>query len=318
VSNLVLLTAGATVTFEATAGASYEFAVDGASGSMGEAWIQLSLTPRPANDDFARRIVLRGAAPMLSGHNNGATMEPDEPLVDPASQGRSVWWSWTAPASGTVRIGDAWPYCLGVFVGSSVSDLLLVAHGNGAAEFYACAGVTYEIAVADSYGAEGAFNLTFSGLAAPAETISLGSVRLPDGRFQLRVAGVTGQSFAVQASTNLVDWETVAIDTVLGDGAEFLDEDAAHFPVRFYRVLPLDALLSPSRLTLGVAPGAAGGGFGVRILGPPGRPFSLRASSDLVHWQEVNRGWVTGGFFDFLDPDAASLPARFYLVVPLP
>jgi hypothetical protein len=318
VSNLVLLVAGTTATFEATGGVTYAFAVDGPGGTMGEAWMQLRLDPRPTNDGFARRIVLQGAAPVLSGHNIGATQERWEPLLDSSSEGRSVWWTWIAPASGTVRIGDAWSFYLGVFVGASVSELLPVTRGSGAVEFYAHAGTTYQIAVADSYGSEGTFDLAFSGLPAPPGTTSGGSIPLADGRFDLRIGGVTGQSFVVQASTNLLNWDTLAIDTLLGASTAFLDEDAALFPHRFYRVLPLEAVLAPAGLRLGVAPSTASGGFTVRISGPAGQPFTLRVSSDLIHWEEINRGWIIGDSVDLLDDGAAGLPARFYQVVPLP
>src|ERR1019366_1524476 len=130
---------------------------------MGAGWMQLSLLPRPTNDDFAHAASLAGALPTFSGYNTGATRELGEPLLDGSSQGRSVWWAWTAPASGTVHIGDTWPFYLGVFVGSAVSDLLPVTSGYGAVDFYAHAGTTYHLAVADSYGSEGSFDLAVSG-----------------------------------------------------------------------------------------------------------------------------------------------------------
>jgi hypothetical protein len=278
----------------------------------------LSLIPRPTNDDFARRITVEGNAPAFSGHNIGATLEPGETLLDASSQGRSVWWTWTAPASGTVHIGDTWPFYLGVFVGSSISNLLPVASGYGAMDFYAHAGTTYQISVADSYGSEGTFDLAFTGLPQIPGLPPEFAVLLSDGRFQIRVVGELGQSFAIQASTNLLDWETLAIDTMVTGIVDFMDADAASYPQRFYRVVPLDTLFSPSGLRIALPPGPVTGGFSVRILGPAGQPFSLRATSDLVQWEEISRGWITGDWVDFLDADASSHPVRFYQVVPLP
>jgi hypothetical protein len=209
-----------------------------------------------------------------------------------------------------------------VFVGTSVTELLPIANGYNGVVFYAHAGTTYQIAVADYEGAEGTFDLAFSGLPALPEMKSNDSNRLSDGRFVLPINGIKGQSFAVQASTNLLSWETVSIDTILSDHAEFIDADAAHFPMRFYRVVPLEVALAsdlpPARLTLGEAHATAPTGFTLRISGMAGQFFILRASSDLIHWEEVHRGWVVGDSFDFLDPDAASRPARFFQVVPLP
>ena len=179
------------------------------------------------------------------------------------------------------------------------------------------AGQLYQIAVSDRSGVEGEFMFHLTapppppivGAPGPSPNFAVG--------FGLNVLGVAGQSYAVQASTNLVDWQTITVDTVQGDDTKFIDEDAGLFPHRFYRVLPLEAVLSPSRLTVSLNPSDPGG-VTARIAGPAGQPFSLRASSDLVHWQEINRGWVTGDYMEYVDADATGLAARFYQVAPLP
>ena len=60
--------------------------------------------PKPLNDDFAGRTVLTGASISLSASNKGATKEPGEPDHAGGTGGSSVWWTWTAPANGEVRI----------------------------------------------------------------------------------------------------------------------------------------------------------------------------------------------------------------------
>jgi len=57
----------------------------------------------PANDDFASAQVLSGPTGVAAGSNLDATQEEGEP--DHASQapGHSVWYRWTAPASGRTR-----------------------------------------------------------------------------------------------------------------------------------------------------------------------------------------------------------------------
>jgi hypothetical protein len=56
----------------------------------------------PANDNFVSAQFLPSANNSISGRNTGATAEPDEPshgdLVSPADN--SVWYTWTAPATG--------------------------------------------------------------------------------------------------------------------------------------------------------------------------------------------------------------------------
>lgn len=316
--DLAPLSTGSEARFDVVAGQTYAIAVDGAGGTMGEAWMQLSLAPSPPNDDFTHRLVVQGIAPVLVGSNVGATWEPGEPLLDGASQGRSVWWSWTAPASGTVKIGDAGSFFLGVFAGSSVSDLLSIAAGYAMVEFYAHAGTTYHIAVADAYQSEDAIHAPFSGLSAAPALTSGSGVHLLEGRFEVAVVGVAGQSYAVQASTNLIDWETIAIDTLQGQSALFTAEDTAQFPYRFFRVVPLEALFSPSGLTVRLASPDVSGGAMVQVSGPAGQPFRLRASSDLTHWQDIHIGWIIGDYVDALDAEASRYPARFYQAAPWP
>ena len=72
------------------------------------------------------------------------------------SGGKSVWWTWTAPSSGSVQIdtiGSSFDTILGVYTGSSVSALTTVASdddsgGNYTSKvtFNAVAGTTYQIA----------------------------------------------------------------------------------------------------------------------------------------------------------------------------
>ena len=66
-----------------------------------------------------------------------------------------------------------------------------------------------------------------------------GSRRLPDATFQLRVRGVDGQAFRLDASEDLANWSLLTTDSFLGDVFDFVDTQATNFPARFYRVLPV-------------------------------------------------------------------------------
>ena len=58
------------------------------------------------------------------------------------------------------------------------------------------------------------------------------------GKVRLQISGPACQVHLLQASTNLVDWETLSVAEDQGDGAfDFEDSDAARFPNRFYRVI---------------------------------------------------------------------------------
>jgi hypothetical protein len=62
---------------------------------------------------------------------------------------------------------------------------------------------------------------------------------LADGTFQVRVRGVDGQAFRLDASQDLVDWLPLTTDSFLGEIYDFVDTLATNFPVRFYRALPV-------------------------------------------------------------------------------
>src|SRR6185503_6704885 len=83
----------------------------------------------PSNDNFASRIVLTGNTVSTTGTTVGATKEAGEPNHAGNSGGHSIWWSWTAPATGDVTIdttGSSFDTLLAVYTGSSVSALTLV------------------------------------------------------------------------------------------------------------------------------------------------------------------------------------------------
>jgi hypothetical protein len=121
-----------------------------------------STSSAPANDFFANRIVLSGSSVTSGGTNVKATRESGEPRHAGNAGGRSVWWTWTAPASGTVTIdtaGSNFDTLLAVYTGTSVSALTPVASNDDAGggtvssrvTFAATAGRQYQIAV-DGYG----------------------------------------------------------------------------------------------------------------------------------------------------------------------
>jgi hypothetical protein len=57
--------------------------------------------------------------------------------------------------------------------------------------------------------------------------------------------------------------------------------------------------------------------FHLNTNGPDGAWFYLQNSSDLLNWSTVSTNQIIHGSIDFLDPDAASNPLRFYRPVPL-
>ena len=128
---------------------------------MFQPWLALRLEAQPANDSFANRATITLAAPTVTGSNVGATKEPGEPTPAGKPGGKSVWWSWVAPASGLVRIntfGSSFDTLLGVYTGSFVNSLALVSDNddyggnNSLVSFLTAAGTEYQIEV-DGYNA---------------------------------------------------------------------------------------------------------------------------------------------------------------------
>ena len=165
------------VTFDAVAGTAYQIAVDGYGGASGNIMLHALLTPvvRPPNDNFARRTPIAGTTPTAAGTNVNATKETGEPNHAGNPGGKSVWWTWTAPASGQVQIdtiGSNFNTTLGVYRGSGISALTGVAGddnsgGNGTSKvvFNAVAATTYQIAVDGYNGASG--NITLHAILTP-------------------------------------------------------------------------------------------------------------------------------------------------------
>ncbi|MBI5770408.1 MAG: immunoglobulin domain-containing protein [Verrucomicrobia bacterium] len=155
--------------------ASYTVQVTGTTTITSSPFVLTVAATGPANDQFANALALTGATTSATGSNIAATFEPGEPdhigHAEPGFNhgGNSVWWQWTAPATGAVAldtIGSGFDTLLAVYTGPSVSALTLVgaddqAGGNGtsALSFAATAGVTYYFAVDGYFGATGAIQL---------------------------------------------------------------------------------------------------------------------------------------------------------------
>lgn len=164
------------VTFRAVAGVGYQIAVDGWSFEdfIFTGAIRLRLTPHtaPANNQFASRQLLPGYAAEVDAVSIAATKESGEPSHAGSSGGASVWWTWRAPASGTVTVhteGSEFDTLLAVYTGTTVSALTLRASdddsGEGSASrltFTAVAGTFYHIAVDGYLGRSGRLRLSLS------------------------------------------------------------------------------------------------------------------------------------------------------------
>ncbi|MFZ4764106.1 MAG: hypothetical protein ACOYMN_04060 [Roseimicrobium sp.] len=160
----------------------------------------------PFNDNFDARADL-GQAPSVvtSGTNAGATLQENEVTFNGIA-GASVWYEWTAPATGWVRVdtlGSVLDTVIGVFTGDSVSTLLQVGFNDenfdpvelGASHssrltFYATAGTAYQVVILGYVDAgitgEDAFQLTIAPASSPG--FSVGSVTLASNPVNISTA----------------------------------------------------------------------------------------------------------------------------------
>ena len=135
----------------------------------------------PPNDNFAAAIDLgSGASATRSGTNVAATSEPSEPQPAADPGGASVWYRWTAPASGPTELdlcGSSYDTLISVHTGSTLAGLTELASNDdycglsSRVAFQATAGVTYRIAVDGWNGGsgpkQGTFQLDLQAAAAP-------------------------------------------------------------------------------------------------------------------------------------------------------
>ena len=198
-----------TVSFSAVKGTIYRIAVDGKSGASGVIQLSASLvaTLNPVNDNFASATLLTGASFKVSGSNFGATQQTGEPKHAGVRGGKSVWWSWTAPSTGTFTLattGSSFDTTLAIYTGSAVNTLAVVRSNDDQSKslrtskvvISAVSGTTYQIAV-DGYRAD-AGAITLSGslvakvvLAAPA---GVTAIRDTAGRVAISWSAVAGSS----------------------------------------------------------------------------------------------------------------------------
>jgi len=205
-----------------------------------------SVPVRPPNDNFADRIALTGLTITNAGQNTNATKELGEPNHAGATGGRSVWWSWVAPASGTATVstaGSSFDTVLGVYTGPSVSNLLPIASNDDAnagtstslVMFPAVAETEYEIAVDGYGGAFGRIDLNISLEVPPSAPVVTGSLV---GNQIVLSWGTNWTGFVLESAKNLATgatWDHVSPPPVVVGRTNMVTNSIAR-PALFYRL----------------------------------------------------------------------------------
>lgn len=131
----------------------------------------------PANDKFANARLLEGENGADSGSNVGARLEAEEPSHGTGPHA-SVWYKWVAPANGVVVLdtvgstnenSEPLDTLIAVYTGTTLNALTSVGKNDNAPgavtsrlSFAVTSGVTYSIAVAGKFEAEGNIELGWS------------------------------------------------------------------------------------------------------------------------------------------------------------
>ncbi len=136
----------------------------------------------PNNDFFAQSRSLDIELSPLQQATSGATLEASEPVHADTLEGASLWYTWTAPASGRMAFradGSDFDTILAVYTGSAIGSLTEIASNDDQTDieplpfasrvvFEAVQGTIYHIAAAGFAGATGLLNLAWGTDSGPA------------------------------------------------------------------------------------------------------------------------------------------------------
>ena len=92
-------------------------------------FLSFSAVGSSGGDDFVDCGELNGFTDSSSASNQFATRESGEPMHANSPGGKSVWWCWTAPGNGIVRITtdeSTIATLVGAYVGPDVASLIAV------------------------------------------------------------------------------------------------------------------------------------------------------------------------------------------------
>lgn len=241
--------------FRAEAGRTYFIRLSGYSGAVGFIDVSLRLVRTPANDNMAEAASLESKTTLVvSGSNLGATREftgPNGPEPYHVSQilgFQTLWWRWTAPINGTVRLQlseEPVSHILAAYPRVPNADALPVASNQDnlspvtlapSATFLAEAGKEYFIVLDTLDGPGSPFQFTLEQL--PSLQLVSPTKPTPAG-YSFLVRGASTNSFVVEFSTNLTNWSSLSTNQLINGSLELNDPEGGKNSARFYRAREL-------------------------------------------------------------------------------
>lgn len=147
------------LTFNATAGTTYQIAVDAKSSATG--LLVLALEQNASSDAFDSGQLVTGRSWSVTADNRNATRETGEPRIRNNAGGKSVWFRWVAPATRRYHLStysETLNTMIGVYTGTALTSLTEVTSSlndgdsnfttiDGGVTLNATAGTTYHIVV---------------------------------------------------------------------------------------------------------------------------------------------------------------------------
>jgi hypothetical protein len=186
------------------------------------------------------------------------------------------------------------------------------------------AGVTYYFAVTDyeKDGAESGFSneaVYTIPLSASNQPALLTSVNNSNGQFSFTLSGAAGNSYVIEASTDLVNWSPVFTNVA---PFTFTIPINSQYSQQFFRAYGATNTAAPNSTvspatTPAVLTSAAqiNGQFSFTVSGVPGSQYIVEASTNLVDWSEVATNLSP---FTFTATNTAQFNQQFFRAVYLP
>ncbi len=151
----------------------------------------------------------------------------NHPISQVVSNGLSV--AFTVGASGTGPIVYQWKHEGTNLPGATGTTLLLTNLQRAHAGVYAAQ-------AANAFDTAFSSNATLVVIVPSAEILTAGTSFTAPGRFTLQFLGDAGTTFAIESSTNLIDWIEVGTVTNTTGSAQFDDNSAGDARYKFYRL----------------------------------------------------------------------------------
>ncbi len=231
--------------FEAHAGDIYQIAVDGWSGgNSAEGIVQLVINPAASNDSFENRAPVSSLFTVAQGSNVNASHDPNEPWHGLIFASKSLWWTWTAPHTGSFTFstkGSGFDTVLAVYSGAELTNLVVLGSNDDSdglttsrLRLDAVAGTEYQIGIAGYGDSSGDIQLRILANNPPA----LAPLDLISNAAVINFSGEPGVTNALEVSTNLVEWAqagSITLTNTEGLGV-FTNTFSPAVPMRYYRV----------------------------------------------------------------------------------